>query len=417
MEELTSEKALYEPLLPKPSRITYLELIGKNLLSFALILGVLYNSSFLFTSAPPQSTSSLTTAAWKHLSPHTHLLSVPPIPRSEFLSRQKILTSLLKEQEIDAFISEPSASSTYYANISASYELSERPFLQIFSKDGGFSYLAPKFEVNRIKGLEMVGEDIKVIQWGEEEDPFEVLKREIGEGFRRVMLDEHARWMIASGLSNAGIEVLEMSLEVKQLRSVKTDSEITILRAVNKFTLELIRALQKVVEVGVSQETIFEVGANLFAKAGIGRGYWAIVLFGEGAANPHGGSKGVVLKEGEFVLIDIGSVLHGYGSDVTRTILPRNGKVSEELMGVWKTVQRSQAAAGERMRVDESCRDVDGVARKVITDEGFGEFFTHRLGHGLGLEMHEHPYLNGANGERLKVGEVVTNEPVSFFFL
>lgn len=270
----------------------------------------------------------------------------------------------------------------------------------------------PKFEANRIKGLEMVGADINVIQWGEEEDPFEVLKREMGE-LTRVMLDEHARWMIASGLANAGIAVLEMSTEVKQLRAVKTENEITILRAVNKFTLELIRALQKVVEVGVSQETIFEVGGNLFAKAGLGRGYWAIVLFGEGAANPHGGSKGVVLKEGEFVLIDIGSVLHGYGSDVTRTILPKGGKVSGELMGVWKTVQRSQAAAGEGMRVNETCRDVDKVARKVITDEGYGEFFTHRLGHGLGLEMHEHPYLNGANGERLKVGEVVTNEPVS----
>lgn len=230
----------------------------------------------------------------------------------------------------------------------------------------------------------------------------------------RVMVDEHARWMIASGLANAGIAVLEMSTEVKQLRAVKTENEINILRAINKFTLELVRALQKVVEVGVSQETIFSVAGNLFSKAGIGRGYWAIILFGEGAANPHGGAKGVSLKEGEFVLIDIGSVLHGYGSDVTRTILPSGGKVSDELMGIWKTVQKAQADAGKHMVVNETCKDVDAVARKVIVDEGYGEFFTHRLGHGLGLEMHEHPYLNGANGEKLKVGEVVTNEPVSY---
>jgi Xaa-Pro aminopeptidase len=81
-------------------------------------------------------------------------------------------------------------------------------------------------------------------------------------------------------------------------------------------------------------------------------------------------------------------------------------------MDVWYTVQAAQAAAMELMNVNETCSVVDAAARKVITDEGYGEFFTHRLGHGLGLEMHEHPYLNGANGEKLMTGEVATNEPV-----
>jgi Xaa-Pro aminopeptidase len=81
-------------------------------------------------------------------------------------------------------------------------------------------------------------------------------------------------------------------------------------------------------------------------------------------------------------------------------------------MDVWYTVHAAQTAAIERMNVNETCSVVDAVARKVISDKGYGEFFTHRLGHGLGLEMHEHPYLNGANGEKLKAGEVVTNEPV-----
>ena len=81
-------------------------------------------------------------------------------------------------------------------------------------------------------------------------------------------------------------------------------------------------------------------------------------------------------------------------------------------MGIWKTVHASQSAAVALMRANETCSDVDAASRKVITDAGYGEFFTHRLGHGLGLEMHEHPYLNGANSEKLKIGEVVTNEPV-----
>jgi len=118
------------------------------------------------------------------------------------------------------------------------------------------------------------------------------------------------------------------------------------------------------------------------------------------------------LGRGEFVLIDIGSKLHDYGSDVTRTILPEGSEVSKDLMDVWYTVQAAQAAAVELMNVNETCLVVDAAARKIIADEGYGEFFTHRLGHGLGLEMHEHPYLNGANGERLRTGEVATNEPV-----
>jgi Xaa-Pro aminopeptidase len=112
------------------------------------------------------------------------------------------------------------------------------------------------------------------------------------------------------------------------------------------------------------------------------------------------------------VLIDIGSKLHEYGSDVTRTILPTGSEVTKELMDVWYTVQAAQAVAIEFMNVNETCSVVDAAARKIITDNGYGEFFTHRLGHGLGLEMHEHPYLNGANGERLRIGEVATNEPV-----
>ena len=111
------------------------------------------------------------------------------------------------------------------------------------------------------------------------------------------------------------------------------------------------------------------------------------------------------------MLIDIGSVLHEYGSDVTRTILPSKSRVSKELMDIWHTVHAAQGAAIELMKPNETCSVVDAASRKVITEKGFGEFFTHRLGHGLGLEMHEHPYLNGANDEKLKIGEVVTNEP------
>jgi Xaa-Pro aminopeptidase len=348
--------------------------------------------------------------AWRNLEPHVHLLDVAPIARDEFLQRQSILAAAIDNEGVDAFVAEPSASSSYYANISTSFELSERPFLMIIDKNAQFSYLAPKFEVGRVSRLEMVYKDKKVIEWPEEMSPYEVLAK--ATGYKKIMLDEHARFMIASGLQAAGVEVIPTSQNIQSLRAVKTEEELKILRGINGFTLQLVRSLQKCIKIGMTQESIVFAASRLFARAGVGKGFWAIVLFGDQAAYPHGGSSGRALSRGEFVLIDIGAKLHDYGSDVTRTILPEGSEVSKDLMDVWYTVQTAQAAAIELMKVNETCSVVDAAARKIITDKGYGEFFTHRLGHGLGLEMHEHPYLNSANGEKLRTGEVVTNEPV-----
>jgi Xaa-Pro aminopeptidase len=255
----------------------------------------------------------------------------------------------------------------------------------------------------------MVYDEKTVIEWKEEESPYAVLKRETG--FKKIMLDEHARFMISSGLQEAGIEVVPMSRAVQSLRAVKSEAELAIIRSINEFTLQLVRSLQKCIKIGMSQDTIRTAAHGLFTRAGVGKGFWAIVLFGEQAASPHGGSSGKTLQDGEFILIDIGSNLHEYGSDVTRTILPSKTKISTELLEIWHTVHAAQGAAIELMKPNETCSVVDAASRDVITKKGFGEFFTHRLGHGLGLEMHEHPYLNGANDEKLKAGEVVTNEP------
>lgn len=360
------------------------------------------------------SASSLETCAWTHLKPYADLLDVSPISRDEYLSRQQTLASALQDADVDAFIAEPSASSTYYANISSSYHLSERPFLMIIDKDAQFSYLVPKFEAGRIAGLSMVYDDKTVIEWREEESPYTVLAK--ATGFSKIMLDEHARFMIAAGLQDAGVEVVPMSETVQALRAVKTEAEIAILKGINSFTLELVGALRKCIQVGVAQETVVTAAHALFTRAGVGEGFWAITLFGDQAAYPHGGKTGKTLEEGEFVLIDIGSTLYEYGSDVTRTILPDGARVSEELMGIWRMVQAAQAAGFHLMQPNETCSVVDAASRKPVADAGYAEFYTHRLGHGLGLEMHEHPYLNGANDEKLKTGEVVSNEPVSSTF-
>ncbi|KXJ96291.1 peptidase M24, structural domain-containing protein [Microdochium bolleyi] len=353
--------------------------------------------------------ASVEKCAWQELEQHASLLSVPPIDKNEFLSRQQRLASSLKAAGVDAFIAEPSASTAYYFNISASFDLSERPFLVILDQDAEFSYLVPSFEAGRISALDMVYKTKTVIQWEETKSPYAVLKE--NSRFDKVMLDEHARFMIAAGLEHAGIDVLPMSTAVQKLRAVKQPSEIAILRAINSFTLQLVRALRPCIRVGMTQEEVTDSARALFTRAGVGKGFWAIVLFGDQAAFPHGGKHGKTLQDGEFVLVDIGSKLHDYGSDVTRTILPPGGAVSKELWDMWHLVHAAQSAGFRLMLPNQTCSDIDAASRKAVEAAGLGPYYTHRLGHGLGLEMHEHPYLNGANSEKLSVGEVATNEP------
>ncbi|RYP13290.1 hypothetical protein DL765_006964 [Monosporascus sp. GIB2] len=132
--------------------------------------------------------------------------------------------------------------------------------------------------------------------------------------------------------------------------------------------------------------------------------YLSIVLFGDQAVYHRGGKFDKTLEAGEFALTDIGSTLHGYGSDVTQAILPDGASASEELMDIWGTVHAAQEAGFGYMHANETFANVDAPARVPIEDAGYGAFYTHRLGHGLGLGMHEHPYLNGANKEKLKLG-------------
>lgn len=157
----------------------------------------------------------------------------------------------------------------------------------------------------------------------------------------------------------------------EELRAVKSDAELTILRGINEFTIEVVRSLQSCIKIGISQPDLTSVASSLFQKAGVGADFWAIALFGDQAANPHGGGKGNDLQDGEFVLVDIGSNLHGYGSDVTRTFLPAKSTVSKELMDIWSLVYDAQTAAMPNMQVNETCSVVDERARGFIREAGY----------------------------------------------
>jgi Xaa-Pro aminopeptidase len=167
---------------------------------------------------------------------------------------------------------------------------------------------------------------------------------------------------------------------------------------VNIATVEAIRAIQQHIVLGMSEHTIRKTLSKILVQAGL-LPYFNIVLFGSDAANPHGGvDESRQLQECEFILIDVGAVFHGYSSDITRTFLPKRTDIQEcegnvwgnhSLLELWSTVYDAQNAAIETMRLGSNCSDVDLAARGVVEEAGLGEFFNHRLGHGLGIEGHE----------------------------
>jgi len=144
-----------------------------------------------------------------------------------------------------------------------------------------------------------------------------------------------------------------------------------------------------------------------FVKLGVRGG--GLVQFGPSSAFPHGAPAERRLAKGDPVLIDCGCKIHGYNSDVTRTV--SFGAPSDELRKVYDIVDRAQVAGIQALKAGAAGEDVDRAARKVIEDAGYGQFFTHRLGHGLGLDGHEAPYLVHGNKAPLVAGNTETIEP------
>ena len=173
----------------------------------------------------------------------------------------------------------------------------------------------------------------------------------------------------------------------------------------NEATKVALKAVAPHIRPGIRQSEATELIRLAQEAAGLSR-IWVLCLFGPNAAFPHGTAEDRVLREGEVVLVDTGGNLHGYSSDISRSWVV--GKASARLREIWNTVLAAQSAALEKIRPGVRCAEVDATARAVMAKAGFGggyEHFTHRLGHGIGREVHEEPYLVPENELILEPGD------------
>jgi len=195
-----------------------------------------------------------------------------------------------------------------------------------------------------------------------------------------------------------------------ELRKVKDKAEIELMRKAGEFTSKGIKTAYEIIRPGVRE---YEVAAEIeyaMRKCGsCGTAFDTIVASGSRSAFPHGGCTDKEIQEGDLVVVDVGAVYRYYRSDMTRTVVA--GKPSGKQQKIFEIVREAQVKACEAVSTEVTAKYLDGIARKIIEDAGYGKFYVHGLGHGVGLEVHEPPTLNQESNDKLVVGNVVTIEP------
>jgi Xaa-Pro aminopeptidase len=197
---------------------------------------------------------------------------------------------------------------------------------------------------------------------------------------------------------------------VEGMRVIKSEEEIQQLKKSVLLNEQVFRAVHKTIAPGMTEIEIALALEQTMRKMGAEcPSFETIVAFGSNAAKPHAVPTNRVLQDGEIVLIDMGLVLGGYCSDMTRTVVV--GKPGKKFLRLLRVVRKAQLAGIQAIRAGAVCREVDKAARKVIADAGYGDFFGHSLGHGVGLAVHEAPGLGPRNRTKLRAGMIVTIEP------
>jgi Xaa-Pro aminopeptidase len=263
---------------------------------------------------------------------------------------------------------------------------------------------------------------VDMLAWDETDDAYVVVAKRLkaalaGDSSGRLLVDRNLWAMHVLALQRAlpGRQFGLATDVTRQLRMIKDADEIERLRAAAHAADRVIDQMSRGRLVGRTEADVSrEVGDRLVAE-GHESAAFAIVASGPNAASPHHPAGARDIEPGEPIVFDIGGVLDGYCSDMTRTLWVTGGDPSrrpdDELLAIYGLVERANADATAAVRPGATCGGLDEVARRVITDGGYGDAFIHRLGHGIGLDGHEEPYLVAGNAERLRPGMAFSIEP------
>lgn len=335
----------------------------------------------------------------------------PGLGPEVFARRIARLRAELETHESHLLVAEPGTNFQYFAGYNPGR--SERLILLMIPVTGEPVVVCPSFEVERIRRN---GTVLDVRGWEEQQNPWSLV-REAGRAMKpprgraRVAVESSTRYDMTLRLEDAlrDWRLSSATPILEPIRMIKAPEEIRLIRRAIAITEASITATFAALAPGMSERDVARQLASEMQQRGAGGG--GLVQFGPSSALPHGGPGGTALSPETVVLIDAGCSVSGYASDVTRTIW-FGDTPPEEFRAVFNLVHDAQTAAMELARpLATRCQELDRAARQTIGDRGYGAFFTHRLGHGLGMDGHEPPYLVEGNETRLEPGMVFTIEP------
>jgi len=339
-----------------------------------------------------------------------------PITTAEREQRMERARQLMSENKIDAIMVTGGTSLVYFTNIH--WWMSERLFAVILPVKGNPFYVCPAFEEDRAR--EQIaggpgGNNAEVRTWQEDESPYQ----RIAEGLKdrnlstgNMGMEETVRYVFSEGLSTAapGLHLVSATPVTAGCRMIKSQHELQLMKLANEVTLAAYEAAYRSTKEGMTQNDFGAMVQAAHAQQGFEGG--ASIQVGENSALPHGSAKPQVIREGTILLMDGGCKVEGYESDISRTVVL--GKPTDKMKQVFEIVHKAQSAALAAAKPGVECQAVDAAARKVITDAGYGpdyKHFTHRVGHGIGMDGHEWPYLVRGNTLPLTPNMTFSDEP------
>jgi len=294
--------------------------------------------------------------------------------------------------------------------VGSNYGRSERLIALLVPVDGAPLLIAPSFEVERVRRGSRI--DAPVRGWEEQADPFALVRdamRETG-GATAILVEPKTDYWTAMAVSRAlpDAKLVDGTAAFEQLRLVKSPQEILRMRRAIEITEDAIATTFDRLEPGMRDRDVAKIVAEEHAKRGIEGG--GLVQFAAQSALPHGGTIGTKLAPQMIVLIDAGGEFQGYTSDITRTRWFGDAPPAR-FREVYNLVHAAQDAAMARVRPGVPAQEIDRAARAVITKGGYGQYFTHRLGHGMGMDGHEPTWMVEGNTKPLAPGYVFSVEP------
>ena len=380
------------------TRVSRRALFGMMTAGAALAAG----SKVYATDSPAKSLTSLTKG-------------VQPITAQEHGARIAKVQSLMQQRKVAALLVEAGSSLEYFTGIH--WWRSERTTAALIPANGGVIVVTPFFEEPSVRESLKIAADVR--PWQEDESPFDLIVSALRDRVAAqgpLAVEATTRFFIIDHITKAwgaGREVISGDELVRACRIVKSSTELALMQSANDVTLAALKHVHGQIEAGMSDADIMKLVVAATEALG-GKHEFSLVLLNEASAYPHGSVKPQAIRKGSVVLIDTGCSVHGYQSDISRSWI--FGEPSSRQREVWDTVKRGQELALETAKIGVAVGAVDKAVRAFYEGKGWSKDYrlpgtSHRTGHGIGMDVHEPPYLVRNDTTPLEAGMCFSDEP------